>query len=80
MAKVMFSSELQKFTGEVSTSVHAADYRSLITALCDQYVDLDRVMLTAMAVAIDGVIIVDPLLEPIGADSEIHFLHFVAGG
>jgi hypothetical protein len=33
-----------------------------------------------MAVAIDGDIIVDPLLEPIGPDSEVHFLHFVAGG
>jgi len=80
MAKVMFSNELQQFTGEPSTSVHVRDYRSLITALCEQYVDLDRGLLTEMAVAIDGVIIVDPLLEPIGEDSEIHFLHFVAGG
>lgn len=80
MARVMFSSELQQFTGEASTWVSAADYRSLLTALCDQYVDLERRVLADMAVAIDGVIIVDPLLEPIGEDSEVHFLHFVAGG
>lgn len=80
MAIVMFSSELQQFTGETNTSIDAADYRSLITALCERYVKLDRNLLTEMAVAIDGVIIVDPLLESIASDSEIHFLHFVAGG
>jgi hypothetical protein len=52
----------------------------LLTELCDQYVDLERRVLADMAVAIDGVIIVDPLLESIGEDSEVHFLHFVAGG
>jgi molybdopterin converting factor small subunit len=76
----MFSSELQQFTGEASISIEAADYRSLIAALCEQYDKLDRSLLTEMAVAIDGVIIVDPLLESISHDSEIHFLHFVAGG
>ena len=80
MAKVMFSSELQQFTGEASTTVDVVDYRALISALCNQYVDLERGVLTEMAVAIDGVIIVDPLLESIGKDSEVHFLHFVAGG
>jgi len=80
MAKVMFSSELQQFTGEASTTVDVVDYRALISALCNQYVDLERGVLTEMAVAIDGVIIVDPLLESIGEDSEVHFLHFVAGG
>ena len=80
MANVMFSSELQQFTGESSTAISAPDYRSLVDALCSKYERLNRDLLTDMAVAIDGVIIVDPLLEPIGEDSEVHFLHFVAGG
>lgn len=80
MATVMFSSELQQFTGETSTSTSASDYRGLVDELCAKYEKLNRSTLTEMAVAIDGVIIVDPLLEPIGEASEVHFLHFVAGG
>lgn len=76
----MFSSELQQFTGESSTLSSAHDYRSLIDELCARYERLNRQTLVEMAVAIDGVIIVDPLLEPVGEDSEVHFLHFVAGG
>jgi hypothetical protein len=33
-----------------------------------------------MAVAIDGEIIEDPLLEPIRPESEIHFLPRISGG
>lgn len=80
MAKVMFSSELQQFTGESATRSSATDYRSLVDELCAKYEKLNRETLLGMAVAIDGVIIVDPLLEPVGEDSEVHFLHFVAGG
>lgn len=80
MALVVFSAELQQFTNEPSCSVAAADYRSLVDAVCARYPKLDREYLNEMAVAIDGVIIVDPLLEPVSEDSEVHFLHFVAGG
>ena len=52
----------------------------MIDELCARFPGLDRDALTNMAVAIDGVIIVDPLLEPLNEDSEVHFLHFVAGG
>ena len=52
----------------------------MVDELCSKYPNLQRDQLTEMAVAIDGVIIVDPLLEPLHNDSEVHFLHFVAGG
>lgn len=52
----------------------------MIDELCAKYPKLDRNILTEMAVAIDGVIIVDPLLEPLDPETEVHFLHFVAGG
>ena len=80
MATVIFSSELQQFTGEEKTEVAALVYRDLVDELISRYDLLCREQLTEMAVAIDGVIIVDPLLEPIGRNSEVHFLHFVAGG
>ena len=36
--------------------------------------------LAGAAVAIDGEIFPDPLLEPVGPDSEVHFLPRVGGG
>jgi len=80
VAIVIFSSELQEFTGEEGTEVSATSYRDLIDILVAKYPRLSFDQLTDLAVAIDGVIIVDPLLEPLGADTEVHFLHFVAGG
>ena len=77
---MIFSSELQEFTGEERTEVSATSYRALIDVLVAKYSHLSFDQLTDLAVAIDGVIIVDPLLEPLGADTEVHFLHFVAGG
>ncbi|HIG40415.1 MAG: MoaD/ThiS family protein [bacterium] len=80
MALVIFSSELQEFTGEERTEVSATSYRVLIDVLVAKYSRLSFDQLTDLAVAIDGVIIVDPLLEPLSSDTEVHFLHFVAGG
>ena len=80
MAIVIFSSELQQFTGEEKTTVKARVYRDLIAELVNRYAQLSAEVLTERAVAIDGVIIVDPLLEQIDEDSEVHFLHFIAGG
>ena len=36
--------------------------------------------LSATAVSIDGEIIQDPFLEPVGPDSEVHFLPQIGGG
>lgn len=80
MARVKFSSELQAFTGETETIVEARVYRDVVGELLQRYPDLKQSEIADMAVAIDGVIIVDPMLEAIGEDSEVHFLHFVAGG
>lgn len=75
-----FSGELQQFTGVPKIVIDASDYRSCVSALFEQFPALAESKLHDMAVAIDGVIIVDPLLEPLTEDSEVHFLHFVAGG
>ncbi len=81
MAKVVFSTELQRYTGgEVETVVNATSYRDLVAELEQRYEDLDGDELMKMAVAIDGEIIHDPLLETVGRDSEVHFLYRISGG
>jgi len=80
MATVVFGSELQRLTGEARTRVSASDYRELLDELTARYEALDRDELLKMAVAIDGEIIHDPLLESISDDSEVHFLLRISGG
>ena len=80
MATVIFSSELQRFTGEERVLVKARVYRDLVDELVERYDSLCREQIVSMAVAINGVIIVDPLLEPVDENSEVHFLHFIEGG
>ena len=80
MANVVFSSELQKFTGEEQVEISASNYREVLDALDERYARLDKEELLKMAVAIDGVIIAEPLLELVAPNSEIHFLHRISGG
>ena len=80
MATVVFSSELQRLTGEEKATIDAADYRELVDALDARYDELTRDELMKMAVAIDGEIIHDPLLEAVGPRSEVHFLFRISGG
>lgn len=80
MAIVIFSSELQRLTGEERTTVPAKTYRDLVDQLTKKYPGLDREELMGMAVAIDGEIIHDPLLESVRPNSEVHFLYRISGG
>lgn len=80
MATVVFSSELQRLTGEEKTFVSANNYRDLVAQVTGKYPALQTDELMAMAVSIDGVIIHDPLLETIDPDSEVHFLYKISGG
>jgi hypothetical protein len=80
MATVIFSSELQRLTGEPRTEVSASVYRDLVAELASRYEAVHADDLMAMAVAIDGEIIHDPLLEQVGPGSEVHFLYKIEGG
>ncbi len=80
MAHIIFSSELQRLTGEEKTDVVASNYRDLLDEVTTRYPRLNRAELLKMAVAIDGVIIHDPLLEQVDDDSEVHFLYKISGG
>ena len=80
MATVVFSSELQRLTGEAQTTVDAATYRDLVDQVVGRYQDLSRDEIMKMAVAIDGEIIHDPFLEAVRPNSEVHFLYRISGG
>ena len=80
MATVIFSSELQQFTGEEHTSVSSLIYRDLVQEILLRYEQLPREVIDKMAVAIDGEIIANPYLETIGPNSEVHFLYRISGG
>lgn len=77
---VIFSSELQKFTGEPQTEVSATNYRGLVAEIVARYEDLEEDMILNMAVAIDGEIVHAPMLETISPGSEVHFLYRISGG
>ena len=79
MAMVFFSGELQRFTGEEKTSVVALNYRELLEELRNKYPDLANSEIASMAIAIDGEIVHEPLLELIPKGAELHFFHFIAG-
>lgn len=80
MARVVFSSEQQRLTKEAECDLVASTYRQLIDAVITRYPRLDRDDFMRMAIAIDGEIIHEPLLETVGDNSEVHFFHFIAGG
>lgn len=80
MATVIFPNELEKLIGENHVIVDGSIFRDVVTELMQRYPELKESSLDKMAVAIDDVIIVDPLLEPINSGSEIYFFHFVTGG
>ncbi|MCB1644419.1 MAG: MoaD/ThiS family protein [Pseudomonadales bacterium] len=80
MAKVLFSSEQQKLTGVPEATFNETDYRSLTEAMIRRFPALDRASLLDMAIAINGEIIHEPLLEKIPPDSDVHFFPFIAGG
>ena len=81
MATVVFSSGLQRHTGGVErVSVDARDVRGLIAALDQRFPGIAEVLNSGMAIAIDGEIIPDPLLEAVSSHSEVHFLPPVGGG
>jgi len=66
--------------GQERLRVDAPDVRRLLAELDRRYPGLGEALARNAAVAIDGEILPDPLLEPIGTESEVHFLPRVAGG
>jgi molybdopterin converting factor small subunit len=72
---------LRQYTGGVAAlELEAASVRQLFARLGEKYPALAPHLEQGMAVAIDGQIYQDALLQPIAADSEVHILPQIAGG
>ena len=82
MATVVLGNELSRLYagGEPRVEVDAHDYRSLVKALDAKYPGIAEAVKSGVAVAIDGEIYQDPLLEPVQPDSEVFFLPAIEGG
>ena len=81
MARVVLVGNLVQLTGGVAEFVlSATSVKQLFRQLTDLHPALGRHLEEGVAVAIDGQIYQDALLEPIGADSEVFILPQIAGG
>jgi molybdopterin synthase sulfur carrier subunit len=81
MAHLTLIGNLREFTGGVTElEIEASNVRQLFRRLGELYPELAPHLEKGLAVAIDGQIYQDALLEPIGADSEVHILPQIEGG
>jgi hypothetical protein len=71
----------RRFTGGAQTiDVPAHNYQALIDARDERFPGFAEAVAVRTAVAIDGEIYQDPLLEPIAPHSEVFFLPALEGG
>lgn len=81
MARVHLTGALAKFTdGETEFDLEVATIRQLFRVLGERYPEMAPHLKDGIAVAIDGQIYQDTLIEPIEPDSEVHLLPQIAGG
>ena len=81
MARVILPKPLAEQTGgELELEIDASNVRGLIRELDRRFPGIGEALTDKTAVAIDGEIVNDALLEPVGEDSEVHFLPRVGGG
>lgn len=81
MARVVLIGNLRQFTGGVTElDISASNIRQLFAMLGAKYPELAPHLEEGLAVAIDGQIYQDALLEPIGETSDVHILPQIAGG
>ena len=81
MAHVVLIGNLRQYTGGVTElEVAATSVRQLFQQLGAKYPELAPHLEEGLAVAIDGQIYQDALLQPIGERAEVHILPQIAGG
>ena len=81
MAHVVLVGNLAQLTGGVAEfELSATSVKHLFQQLTELHPALGRHLEDGVAVAIDGQIYQDSLLEPIGPDSEVFVLPQIAGG
>jgi len=66
--------------GAAAIEVQAENYRDLVGELRRRFPALTPEMIRKQALAIDGMIVTEPLLETCAPDSELVFFAKIAGG
>jgi len=82
MAKIVLQREVAAdfADGETDHNVDADDVRQLIKRLDERFPGIGKRLGDRTAVAIDGEIFQDPMLQPIQTTSEVYFLPMIEGG
>ena len=81
MAKVLLPADLALHAAGVhEIELDVANVRQLFAALAERYPGLSSQLETEVAVAIDGELYQDALLQPIAGDSEVILLPKIEGG
>ena len=82
MAKVVLQTEVARdfADGQAEIEIMADDVRQLIRRLDQHFPGIAIRLGERTAVAIDGEIFQDPLLQPIRENSEVYFLPMIEGG
>ncbi|TDJ64187.1 MAG: hypothetical protein E2O36_02125 [Proteobacteria bacterium] len=82
MASVVLQAEVARefADGQCQIEVNARDVRDLIKRLDEKFPGIAVRLRNRTAIAIDGEIFQDPLLESIGENSEVYFLPMIEGG
>jgi sulfur-carrier protein len=81
VARVTLIGSLAQWTGDVSEfDLQATSVKHLFELLIERHPALAKHLEEGVAVAIDGQIYQDTLLEPIGPDSEVFVIPQIAGG
>ena len=81
MSRIVLSSTFAPYSGGVlELELAVANVRQLFQALQERYPELRDHLEAGIAVAIDGEIYQDALLQPIARDSEVILITKIAGG
>jgi molybdopterin converting factor small subunit len=81
LATIVIPPSLRSRTGGAERlELDVTDVRALFRALDERFPGIASVLRAEVAVAIDGEIVNEPLLESIEPDSEVHFLPRIGGG
>lgn len=81
MPKVLLPSNLTPYTGGArEIEVAALSYRDLVAELRQRFTDLPEELIRKQAIAIDGRVVQEPMLETFRLDSEVVLVAKIAGG
>jgi molybdopterin converting factor small subunit len=79
--RVTIPADLQRYTGGAArVEVNALSYRDLVDELSRRFPALTPEIIRKQAIAIDGMVIHEPLLESFLPDSELVLVPRIAGG